>query len=175
MVVLRKLCEKDADGMLSWMYNPQVQKGFRKDMSTNTQETVRSFIANACYEKKQGGAIHFAVIDDSDEYMGTMTLKEIDVANNNAEVAYVICPENQGRGLGETGLKLLCQKAFEEYDFERLSLEAYTDNPASNRLAIKCGFMLEGVRRHCLYINNEYKDLNCYSIIKEDYIRTQRS
>lgn len=171
MIKLRKLEMKDADGMLLWMKDPEVQKGFRRDMSRNTRETVLNFINSACYEKIDGGALHFALTDESNEYMGTMTLKDICVEHNHADVSAVISPKFQGRGLGVKGMLALCKIAFEEYDFERLNVEIYPENIASTKMTEKCGFIFEGCRKHCLYIDGQYKDLNCYRLLKEEYFQ----
>ena len=63
-----------------------------------------------------------------------------------AEAAYWVRRSERGRGLATTALRLLAARAFGDLGLERLWLEIYPDNPASFRVAEKCGFVHEGVR-----------------------------
>ena len=71
---LHKLSEKDIPGMMEWMHDPEVNRWFRFDAEAMTEERAREFIAGS-YTKNTR---HYAIVDESDEYLGTISLEEID-------------------------------------------------------------------------------------------------
>jgi ribosomal-protein-alanine N-acetyltransferase len=62
-----------------------------------------------------------------------------------AEGAYWVRRSERGRGLATAALRLLTEAAWDR-GLDRVWLEIYPDNPASFRVAQKCGFADEGVR-----------------------------
>ncbi len=172
MIVLRKLEEKDAKYMLEWMHDPEIQKSFRKDMSSITQEQACLFCKEAGAQDKleDGVSLHFAIVDNSDdEYLGTISLKNVDLTNQNAEYAIVTRKKAHGKGVAYQATLLLLEKAFAEYQLHRVYLNVLSYNKAAISLYKKCGFQFEGEFRHHLCINGEYADLHWYGILQSDY------
>lgn len=44
MIKLRRLLQKDCDGMLEWMHDTYIQQSFQKAMLSKTREDVLNFI-----------------------------------------------------------------------------------------------------------------------------------
>ena len=74
---LRELKEKDADRMLSWMHSEKSRDIFAKDFNNFTKDDVISFIN----KKNTSENINYACVDDNDNYLGTISLKNIDYEN----------------------------------------------------------------------------------------------
>lgn len=87
MVKLRRLKREDAQGMLEWMHDPEIQKCFRNHMAGKNRDEVLDFIEKADLEVKEGGSLHYAVSDRTDQYLGTISLKNFDMLSRNAEYA----------------------------------------------------------------------------------------
>ena len=89
MILLRKLQEKDVPLMLEWMHDVEIQKSFQKDMLSVTEEQALDFcrLSEIPDGLSQGISIHFAIADEDDEYLGTISLKNIDILNKMAEYA----------------------------------------------------------------------------------------
>ena len=92
---IRKLMPKDVKGILSWMKDPEINRFFRMDAEGATEESVLNFI-NA--SQNQENNIHLAVTDDDDNYLGTVSLKNIDKEEQNAEYAISMCKLSHGTG-----------------------------------------------------------------------------
>ena len=63
---------------------------------------------------------------------------------------------------------------FSEINFHRIGIAHAVKNPASGRVARKCGMIYEGTQRE--YHKNsagEYLDLSNYGILKSDWEKTQ--
>ena len=79
---LRPLRPEDAPLMLEWMQEPSIACFFRFDAASMTEEKCRAFIDSANREKNSR---HYAIADERDEYLGTISLK--DIVNGRAEYA----------------------------------------------------------------------------------------
>ena len=53
--------------MLEWMTDPEVTRFFRFDTSNVSLRTCEEYIENSAEAKN---AVHFAVVDENDEYLG---------------------------------------------------------------------------------------------------------
>ena len=76
MVKLRKLEEKDIPYMIEWMSDENLTKYLKNNFSRIANvETQKEFIRNSISESD----INFAIVDDiDDEYLGTISLKNIE-------------------------------------------------------------------------------------------------
>ena len=61
---LRGLLEKDADGMLEWMNDPEIRKNFRFGAESRDKNDVMNFIKEASVELIEGKSIHYAIVDE---------------------------------------------------------------------------------------------------------------
>lgn len=146
MIELRKLKEKDAPFMLEWMHDAEIQKSFQKNMLGMSLQDAETFckLAEIHQDLQDGQSLHFAIVDEKDEYLGTISLKEIDLHNKTGEYAISIRKKAQGRGIAKKATGLLLQKAFKEYGIHRVYLNVLADNEAAIHLYEHCGFSCEG-------------------------------
>lgn len=173
-MILRELQEKDVCGMLEWMHDPEIQKNFRINMAQKTQDDALAFIREAQTVPKEGESVHFAITNEQGEYLGTISLKNIDLTAQNAEYAICLRRDAQGKGIGAIATKELLYIAFEKYKLERVYLNVLSENINAIRLYEKCGFSYEGEFRKHVFLRGEYKTLKWYSILREEYIMQQR-
>jgi RimJ/RimL family protein N-acetyltransferase len=97
------------------------------------------------------GAI-FAVAEPTGRLLGTMDLRLVDWPARIADIGYSVAPWARGRGVGTTGLRAVCDWAFDALAVDRIEWRAYVTNPASRRVAEKAGFTVEGTERgHTLH------------------------
>lgn len=171
---LRKLEEKDAEGMLEWMNDPEVQKGFRFSTDRRSRENVLAFIRAAAVRPADGADIHYAIVDEEDEYMGTISLKSVEMTDGNAEYAISLRRKAQGKGIGTAATMEILRVAFEEFGFQRVYLNVLSDNERAVSLYEKCGFLYEGEFRKHLFLRGEYKSLKWYAMLKEEYFEQKR-
>lgn len=93
--MLRRLELRDAPFMLEWMHDETITCSFRYPFAEMTLEKVKFFIQYSFDEENQ----HFAITDDKDEYMGTISLKHISEMDHNAEYAIVTRKKRMVQGL----------------------------------------------------------------------------
>ncbi|MBR6090759.1 MAG: GNAT family N-acetyltransferase [Anaerolineaceae bacterium] len=164
-IFLRRLEEKDIPGMLEWMHDPQVNCWFRFDAAGMTEEKARCFIAGSFTDRDR----HFAVTDETDEYLGTISLEDIDRENGHALYAVSMRTCAWGTDAAVKATNLLLDYAFGEIGLERVYLNVLSNNVRANRFYEKVGFRFEGCFRKHLKLRGGWADWNWYAILKEDY------
>lgn len=156
---LRPLEERDAGGMLEWMTDPSITRFFRFDASSVTPESCRRFIAQA---NGQTDCRHYAIADEDDVYLGTISLKNI--ADGAAEYAISTRKSSHGTGAALTATKAILRTAFGELGLDRVYLNVLADNGRANAFYRKAGFRFVRTEENAVTIRGEKKSLNWYEI-----------
>lgn len=151
------------------MEDAEIQKNFRFKSEDVKKEDALRFIEVAETEPIEGKDIHYAIADEHDEYLGTISLKDVDLVARKAEFAISLRRKAQGIGVGTAATKMLLEMAFNKFELERVYLNVLSDNEKAIHLYEKCGFIYEGEFRKHLFLRGEYKSLKWYSILKEDF------
>ena len=168
-VRLRKLKIEDADNMLEWMHDEEIQRNFRMNTLHKTKQDVMEFISDSTIVAVNGGSIHFAITDEEDEYLGTISLKEIDLQAHNAEYAICLRKKAQGQGIAKAATKLILEEAFDKLELERVYLNVLSENERAIKLYQSCGFQYEGEFRKHLFLRGKYRNLKWFAILKDEY------
>lgn len=163
---LRALELKDAPFMLEWMHDPEINRFFRFDAAHATLESAEEYIRQSRVGER---CLHLACADDSDEYLGTVSLKNIDAANKNAEFATSFRAVAQGSGASGYAARELLKRAFGELGLHRVYLNVLCDNPRAIAFYEKIGFKREGVFRAHLILNGGAKDLALYGLLSGEF------
>ncbi|ADZ85481.1 GNAT family N-acetyltransferase [Cellulosilyticum lentocellum] len=168
-IKLRKLKQKDAPLMLEWMQDKEITSCFRFDAQSMTIEKVYSFIEKA---QDISTDMHLAIINEEDEYLGTISLKEIDSINHTAEYAISMRKCAIGSGVARSATEKLLDKAFNEVKINKVYLNVLSDNIRAIKFYEKLGFSFEGEFKDHLFINGKYKSIKWYGIFKVDFMKS---
>ena len=172
MTILRQLKEEDAPLMLEWMHDPDIQKGFKKRMMDATLDDCIAFIKGSPIPDviHTGDSLNFAIADqESDTYLGTVSLKNIDIENGTAEYAIITRKQTQHKGIAYRATMQVLKKAFDEIGLHRVYLSVYADNAKAIKLYEKCGFRYEGIFRDHFLVGGKRVDWKWYGILAEEF------
>jgi RimJ/RimL family protein N-acetyltransferase len=97
--------------------------------------------------REDGTAEAFAALDPDGRFVGLALAPEIDREAREVELGYIVSPAARGRGFATAMLRLLTRWAFEHAGARRIELIINVENPASERVAERCGYTREGVAR----------------------------
>ena len=156
---LRPLLEKDAPFMLEWMTDPEITRFFRFDASRVTLDSCLAFIASV---HDQPDAVHFAIVDGKDEYLGTISLKDIDRDKGCAEYAISTRKSAHGTGAAMQATRQILEYAFETLGLDRVYLNVLSENGRANAFYRKAGFRFVREEPGALELRGEKKALNWY-------------
>ncbi|MEG0395882.1 MAG: GNAT family protein [Oscillospiraceae bacterium] len=163
---LRKLEEKDISRILTWMKDPQQNCFFQFDADTVSADSVEEFVKEAQNTQIN---LHLACVDDNDDYLGTISLKNIDHKNKNAEYAISFSKSAHGTGAAYFATKEILRIAFETLQLNKIYLNVLAYNTRAIRFYEKLGFVFEGEFRQHVFIHGNPENLKWYSCLKEDF------
>ena len=109
--------------------------------------------------------------------IGGIGLHEIDYFAETANIGYWINRKYWKKGIISEAVKVLLDFGFYKLGLRRMGLIAYRDNVASNKVAKKFGFKLEGILRKSLKAKATGKihDANTYGLLKEEWIKVRKN
>lgn len=177
-MILRPFKEDDFDEMIVILNEPDVR--MLTGSAVNEEECAEPFSEadldkmRAWYASRneQIDRMDLAVIDRQTGYLvGEAVLNEYDEVTRNVNFRILIGKSGQGRGIGSEATKMILQYAFEVLLLHKVSLEVFSFNPRAERVYVKNGFLLEGVRREDFRFQDEYIDTRIYGMLKSDYKR----
>lgn len=106
---LRMLAETDAPLMLEWMHDPDVVRDLHTNFAAKTLDDCRQFIAAS--RAANAPALNLAIADDeTNEYLGTVSLRDIDLKTKTAEFAITIRKCAMGHGISRDAMRAMLQK-----------------------------------------------------------------
>ena len=111
---LRALEQKDAERMLSWMHDSAVVDKLQTNFARKTIDDCKNFINNSQDEEN----IHLAIVDNDDQYMGTVSLKHI--TKLTAEFAIALCKDAMGKGYSLWAMNEIIKLGFQKYGISHI-------------------------------------------------------
>lgn len=170
--MIRTLKLEDASEMYQTLCDQKVNQYMNIDGKNSSVELCKDYIkkANQSLDCK-----HFAIVDEEDNWIGTISLKNIDHKVGQAEYAIITSSKVHGKGYAFNATFELLEYAFGVLKLNRVYLNVVADNLRANQFYKKCGFVLEGTFRKAIYIKNHIYDLNWYSMLRQDYLGVKKN
>lgn len=158
---IRKWNENDIEGLCRLM-NEADRSFLSNGLPYPYTEDNAKWWLNMISENDGINGIYRAIIS-GDEVIGMISLaRKVDVYIKDGEVSYLLAKEYWGQGITTNALQEFCQMAFQELDILRITAAIFSPNIASQKVLLKCGFVLEGTIKNGVYKNDEVMDLQYY-------------
>lgn len=138
---MRKLKLEDAPLMLEWMHDRRVVAHLGANFAEKTLEDCERFIAASLTGEAD---LHMAVTDETDEYMGTVSLKHIDRTRGTAEFAITVRAGAMGRGFSRFGMERILETGIRELGLNAIYWCVSPRNCRAVRFYDKCGYQRTG-------------------------------
>lgn len=163
---LRKLKKKDARLMLEWMHDESIVKDLSTNFVSKTIDDCYRFIESSLSDSDN---IHLAVVSDSDEYMGTVSLKRVDRIRKRAEFAITVRKKAMGHGYSWFGMNEIIKLGFNQENLDSIYWCVSKNNARACKFYDKHGFntMLD-IDEEILSHYQNLDNLKWYIIKKED-------
>ncbi|WP_433501070.1 GNAT family N-acetyltransferase [Sphaerimonospora sp. CA-214678] len=145
-IVLRLPAEGDADAVTRACSDPEIARFIPLIPSPYTRSEALEWITVVTPDAWKAGGAHFVIADrTTGEMLGAIGLRPPN-RYGDGEVGYWLAPRARGRGVATTALRALAGWAF-AHGLARMTLRAEVENIASQSVARRGGFALEGVQR----------------------------
>lgn len=134
---LRKLELRDAPLMLEWMHDESVVCHLGANFAAKTIDDCRRFIEGSHTDEEN---LHLAVVNEEDEYMGTVSLKHLDRVNRWAEFAITVRAVAMGKGYSRFGMEKILELGLKEQGLDAIYWCVSPENVRAVRFYDKCGY-----------------------------------
>ena len=101
--------------------------------------------------------------------VGSISVVAYDDNSERAEIGYCMGFDYWGRGIMTEAVKAVVDFLFTDVGCNRIEIVQHIENPASGRVAQKCGFTKEGVRREYFNKNGVFHDDVMYALLRKDW------
>ena len=105
-------------------------------------------------------------IFDKKKHIGNISLSGLKSYHPTGEISYVIGDTSYwGKGIASEAVNLIIEIASSKHSLHKVFAGVSSKNIASQKVLIKTGFSLEGIRKEHLFYNNEWQDQYDYGLI----------
>ncbi|MEU4314488.1 GNAT family protein [Nocardia sp. NPDC024068] len=132
-----------------------------------TEQHLRARFEDEEPARLRGEEIGFAVVNAAEpaDIRGGASIYDAGRSEGRMGVGYWLAPHAHGRGNATRTLRLLTRWAFDELAVERLELTCGPDNIASQQVALRCGFVREGLLRSHIPFQGGRRDTVLFSLL----------
>lgn len=166
---LRDLRIEDLPYMIEIIEDKEIAKNFLFTRFPYSEARMKNFIENSWVDREN---IHFAIEDlESNEYLGTVSLKNVNFIDKNAEYAIFLRKKVWGSGVAYFATNAIIEYGFKTLNLNKIYLNVLSSNLRAIKFYEKYGFKYEATFKNHVYINGEYRDIVWYAIYnKQDWV-----
>lgn len=171
-VTLRPVRESDLDTF--WRHHTDIaNRGPYFPLGVMSETTLRKQFAEDGFWSRDEGML--LITADDDRMVGSIEWFPTVRYLSEVELSYQLFDRaDDGKGYVTEAVRLLVRYLFENKTFNRIRLVIHPANLGSRRIAEKSGFQLEGMMRGALLSGGRYHDVEVWSILHDDLIRSER-
>jgi len=149
-------------------YETRVSLGKYVPSSSKERE---DWIKKVNEQASKGESFTFAIVHKvSEEFLGTVALKRINMINRGASLSVSIYnPENQNKGYGTDATRCIMKFGFDVLNLHRIELHVYEFTTNAVHVYEKLGFKKVGVRREASYIIGKYRNDLVMDILESEF------
>jgi ribosomal-protein-alanine N-acetyltransferase len=113
----------------------------------------------------------YAVVDRNERLVGMIWAFKSVPYFDALEVGYhIFKSEHRGNGYATEAVGLITTYLFESKQVNRLEIRMPAGNEASERVAVKAGFELEGTHREAAFSKGRLHDMHTYAILRSTWV-----
>jgi RimJ/RimL family protein N-acetyltransferase len=166
---LRAWRDSDLGPLVAACQDPEISRWTRVPHPYGPSD-ARSYLLQRHDALHAGISAPFAVVAaaDRDRVLGSISLMRFSWKNARAEVGYWLAGEARGQGHVTRAVGLITRWGFAHLGLDRIDLVAATGNPASQRVAERCGFTREAVLRSYMVSKTGRDDMVMFGLLATD-------
>lgn len=167
-LILRRFTPDDAQAMFDTWANDERVTRFLTWAPHGTVDVTKYILNDWCSSYEKEDFYNWAIEFDG-KIIGSIGCVESNENSERGEIGYCIGYDFWGKGIMSEAAKAVIGFLLEEVGYNRLEISHAIKNPASGKVAQKCGLKFEGIKRkYFKSLNGEFLDIAFYSILKSD-------
>lgn len=168
-LTLRRFTIADATAMFQNWANDERVTRFLTWRPHPNPELTRQLLQEWCTEYEKPDTYNWVIVQNGDP-IGGITVVRLNERDEWAELGYCIGFSHWNKGITAEAAAAVIDYLFAEVGFHRIGIAHAVDNPASGRVAQKCGLTYEGTKRQYAKTGTgEYHDIREYAILRSDW------
>lgn len=168
-LVLRRFTPDDADAMFANWANDERVTRYLTWTPHGSAEFTRQLLTAWCAEYGRDDYYNWAITENGTP-IGNISVVLVNGKHEYACIGYCLGHDRWGRGIMTEAARAVIDFLFDEVGFNRIEISHATKNPASGRVAQKCGLTYEGTKREFYRTpSGEMHDIAFYSVLKREH------
>lgn len=168
-LTLRKFTVEDAQAMFENWANDERVTRYLTWSPHKSQEDTRQLLEAWCAAYKNSDTYNWA-IEYQGILIGNISVVRFDERSEWVDLGYCIGYAYWNRGIMPEAAKAVIDFLFAEVGVNRVGISHAVKNPASGRVAQKCGLTFEGTKREFFKtLQGEFLDISDYSIVRSEW------
>jgi ribosomal-protein-alanine N-acetyltransferase len=164
-VVLRTVRQADLDTLYTLVSDVESRGPHMRHHLRSEPEFRKLFEETGFFDDTQG---RYLVTDRNDRILGDIGYFSVNYMDGY-EIGYCLYDTaSRGKGVMTEALTLVVRNLFDTRKINRLQIATAPDNEPSKRLALRCGFRLEGTLRGHIFHRGRSEDSLLYSLLRSD-------
>jgi len=166
---LRAWRDSDLQPLVTACQDPEISRWTRVPFPYGPSD-ARNYLLQRHDALHAGASAPFAIVlaGDRDHLLGSISLMRFSWKNARAEVGYWLAQDARGEGHTTRAVRLITAWGFVHLGLLRIDLVAATGNPASQRVAERCGFTSEAVLRSYMVSKTGRDDMVMFGLLASD-------
>lgn len=168
-LTLRRFKIEDAQAMFdNWASDERVTR-YLTWTPHESPEFTKQLLEDWCAAYENPSTYHWA-IEFEEEAIGGISVVRLSERSEYAELGYCIGYDYWNKGIMSEAAKAVIHYLFAEVGLHRIGISHAVQNPASGRVAQKCGMTYEGTKRESFQSSaGEFLDIAEYAILKSEW------
>lgn len=173
-LLLRNPRKKDVRDLVEGLNDIQISESLGFIPHPYTERNAREWIEKNSSQRgrKRRKEYNFAIeLKSEKKLVGAVILDSVDYFHGSARIGYWVNKNYWGQGIVTEANRKVLDFAFNKLNLRRVHLGAYVESEASNRVAKKLGFTLEGTLRqsHRTKATGKIHDTNTYGLLRDEF------
>ena len=139
-LTMRGIAEEDTNAIVVMRSNPDVYRFFVSSHQITEEEHLNWYRNSYLFNKNR---IDWIAFDTANNLIGVFGVKRENENSLEAEISYILAPEQYGKGFAAEAINRLMQFCKEEWNCTSVIAEIHNDNMDSIRFVEKLGFAEE--------------------------------
>ena len=168
-LVLRKFTVDDAREMYENWANDERVCRFLSWSPHESAEATKQLLESWCAAYENDKTYNWAM-EYEGVVIGSISVVEIKERHERAEIGYCMGYDYWNKGIMSEAAKAVIDYLFREVGVNRIDISHAVKNPASGRVAQKCGLTYEGTKREYFRSSaGEFLDISYYGILRSEW------
>ena len=160
----------DAAGMFAMLSDTESMK-YWSDKPIEDLNAAVEVLNKDLESDAQGNSMCWAItFNGQDKMIGKCILFKFDIANQRAEIGYILNRQYWRQGLMCQALEAVIDFAFNTLELHRIEADVDTENAGSIGILEKLGFRREGLFRERWFVYDEWQDSVMLGLLKQEWL-----